>query len=237
MFRLCHYPAGSALLGLVILLAVGCGEQKEGLPPAAKPGQTSDPATPVEPAINPAGPGKDEKACFTCNGAGTVPCSARGCVAGKVECPGPCLKLTRGSWVHMNVPGHDPKELWQKFRKPNGGVTAWNQGHVGEVIALQNGDYVNIGKCTVCSGTTRVACSACKGLGRQPCELCGGKKYVPIAWTPTNNPWLDKQPDVIRLKDGRVLLGKIVLSSGDDRTIKLRDGKTTHVNANEIAVP
>jgi hypothetical protein len=137
----------------------------------------------------------------------------------------------------MNVPGHDPKELWQKFRKPNGGTVAWTQGHVGEVIALQNGDYVNIGKCTVCSGTTRVACNACKGAGRQPCELCGGKKYVPIAWTPTNNPWLDKQPDVIRLKDGSVLLGKIVLSSGDDRTIKLRDGKTTHVNANEIAVP
>ena len=178
-----------------------------------------------------------KKHVFTCNGAGTVPCSTRGCVAGKVECPNPCLKLTRGSWVHMNVPGHDPKELWQKFRKPNGGTVAWTQGHVGEVIALQNGDYVNLGKCNVCSGTTRVACSACKGAGRQACEMCAGKKYVPIAWTPTNNPWLDKQPDVIRLKDGRVLLGKIVLSSGDDRTIKLRDGKTTHVNANEIAAP
>lgn len=183
-------------------------------------------------------PGQDEKACFACAAQGTVPCRVAGCRDGKVECPGPCLKLTRGAWVHMTVAGHDPSELWQKFPNAKGkGYQAWNQHHLGEVIVMQNGGAVNIGPCRICGGTTRVPCAACKGQGRQTCEICQGKKFVPLAWTATDNPWLNRQPDLIRLKDGRVLLGKIVLSSDDDRAIKTRDGKITHVNVSEILPP
>lgn len=179
-------------------------------------------------------PPKDQKLCFGCNASGTVPCSEHGCVSGRVECPGPCLRLSRGAWVRMNVPGHNPNELWQKFPSRQGGYQSWSQEHVGEVIAMQKGVPVNIGKCQVCGGSTRVACKTCQGRGRQGCELCEGKKYVPLAWTPTNNPWLNRQPDLIRLTDGTVLLGKVVLSSSEDWTIRLRDGQFTRVRSKDI---
>jgi hypothetical protein len=134
----------------------------------------------------------------------------------------------------MNVAGHDPNDLWISFRKASGGSTSWNQNHVGEVIAYQNGDPVNVGKCKVCGGTTTIPCPSCKGKGTQVCIVCSGKKFVPIAWTPSDNPWFNKQPDVIRLKDGTVLLGRIAGMSGDDRTIITRDKKVIHVKASDI---
>jgi hypothetical protein len=79
-----------------------------------------------------------------------------------------------------------------------------------------------------------VDCSTCKGQGKQTCEICGGKKFIPVAWTSSDNPWLNSQPDLIRLKDGRKLLGKVAVSSGDDRGIKTREGKIIHVNASDI---
>jgi hypothetical protein len=182
------------------------------------------------------GPGKDEKLCFECGGSGTVPCRAPGCVNGKMDCPGPCLKLTRGTWIHMNVAGHDPNELWQKFpvNGGKGGFQAWNQHHVGEVVVIQNGQPVITGPCKICGGTTKVDCPVCKGQGKVHCEICSGKKFIPTAWSRTNNPWLNRQPDLIRLKDGQVLLGKVALSNGDDRGIRTRDGKFVHVNASDI---
>src|ERR1051326_1289828 len=182
-------------------------------------------------------PAKDEKYCFNCAGQGTVACRVAGCVAGKVECPGSCIKLNRGNWVQMPVAGHDPNEWWIKFPNASGlgGYQAWTRAHVGEAVVYQNGEAVNIGPCKVCGGTTRVPCLACNGQGKIMCEICKGKKFVPQSWTATDNPWLNSQPDLIRLTDGRVLLGKIVLTSGDNRTIKTRDGKILHVSANEIA--
>ena len=70
-----------------------------------------------------------------------------GCVAGQAECPGPCLRLSRGKWEHMEVAGHPPTDLWQKFPDGPGQWTAWTQAHVGEVIVVQNGKAANIGKC------------------------------------------------------------------------------------------
>jgi hypothetical protein len=182
-------------------------------------------------------PGKDEKFCFNCTGQGTVACRAPGCVAGKVDCPGSCIKLNRGNWVQMAVAGHDPHEWWIKFPNASGlgGYQAWTRAHVGEAIVYQNGQAVNIGPCKICGGTTRVPCPVCKGAGKMTCEVCQGKKFVPQSWTATDNPWLNSQPDLIRLTDGRVVLGKIVLSSGNDRTIKTREGKILHVTASEIA--
>ena len=210
-----------------VALFAGCDK------PAA-PSPTSAGAASAPGAAAIAGPGKDEKVCFGCSGLATVPCRARGCVAGKVECPGPCLRLNRGTWIHMNVAGHDPSELWQKFPQAGGGYQAWNHHHVGDVVVIQKGMPVNTGPCKLCGGTTRVDCTTCKGQGKQTCEICGGKKFIPVAWTSSDNPWLNSQPDLIRLKDGRMLLGKVAVSSGDDRGIKTRDGKIIHVNVSDI---
>jgi hypothetical protein len=189
------------------------------------------PPAPVE-----AGPGPGEKVCFACKGEGTVACRVPGCVEGKADCPGACMKLSRGTWVHLNVAGHDPNELWQKFpdQDGRGGYQAWNQNHAGEIITYQNGKAVSLGPCKVCAGTTKVTCSACKGTGKQTCPICDGKKFIPTAWTPTNNPWFDNQPDVIRFMDGRVLLGRVAATVGDDLTIVTRDKKILHVKAMDI---
>lgn len=87
---------------------------------------------------------------------------------------------------------------------------------MGEVIAYQNGKPVNVGPCKICGGTTKVACNVCKGTGKNVCDICLGKKFIPAAWMPLDNPWLNGQPDLIRLKDGRVFLGKVVLTAGSE---------------------
>jgi hypothetical protein len=145
------------------------------------------------------------------------------------------MKLTRGSWIRMPTAGHDPNELWQKFPDANGrAYRAWSQHHVGEVVVYQNGRAENMGPCKICGGTTKANCAKCKGQGKMSCEVCKGSKFVPVEWTVTDNPWLNSQPDLIRLKTGEVVLGKIALSSGEDRTIRTREGKILHVNASEI---
>ena len=133
----------------------------------------------------------------------------------------------------MTVAGHGPNELWITFRTARGS-RSWNQNHVGEVIQYQNGEPVNIGRCTICGGATTVVCSACKGSGKQACDICAGKKFIPATWTPTDNPWFNAQPDLIRLTDGRAILGRIAASSGDERTIVTRDKKILHVQFSEI---
>ena len=227
-----RFTSAPLLVGLLSgLLFAGCGKPPE---TSKSPGSaiTNASATLAEAA----GPGPGEKDCFACKGEGIVACRAPGCVNGQVDCPGPCLKLSRGVWVHKNVAGHDPSELWQEFPDADGrgGGWSWNQNHVGEVIQYQNGKPVNIGKCKLCNGTGKVTCSACKGTGKQTCPICNGKKYIPIAWTPTDNPYFNSQPDVIRLADGRVLLGRVAATIGDDLTIVTRDKKILHVKAADV---
>jgi hypothetical protein len=213
---------------LAAVFAIGCDNSSA---PATKPTGTNADAVPQI-----AKPGKDQKNCFQCGGQGTVVCRGPGCAGGKAECPNPCLKLTRGSWIRMNVAGHSPNELWQKFPNTSGkgGYQAWNQAHVGEVITYQNGVAVNIGACKVCGGTTKVECRVCKGQAKTTCEICKGEKFVPNSWTATDNPWLNSQPDLIRLKDGQVLFGKVVATNKEDLTIMTRDKKIKHVNVAEI---
>src|SRR6266436_557876 len=54
-------------------------------------------------------PDKDHQRCFNCDGKGIMACKA-GCVAGQAECPGPCLRLSRGKWEHLDVAGHPPTD-------------------------------------------------------------------------------------------------------------------------------
>ena len=93
---------------------------------------------------------------------------------------------------------------------------------------------MKIGKCKICSGTAKVSCPDCKGTGKETCPVCEGKKFIPVAWTPTDNPYFNRQPDVIRLADGRVLLGRVAAEAGEDRTIVTRDKKIVHVNVSDM---
>ena len=214
-----------------ILLLGGC----------SKPADNSGAASTAQSGITNASvkhadePQPGEKICFACNGTGEVKCTAPGCVDGKVDCPGPCLKLNRGTWVHLDVPGHPATDLWQKFYLSDGSYTAFNQNHVGHVIVIQNGKAEDTGPCKTCGGTGKVSCSVCKGTGKTVCPICEGKKFIPIAWTPTDNPRLSSQPDVIRLNDGTIVFGRIMSIIGTDVGIKTREGKWIHVNATNIA--
>jgi len=214
---------------LVALLSGGCGQ------PATIHRQAGT-ATNAAPALAVAEPGPGEKVCFACNGTGIVKCPAPGCVDGQVDCPGPCLKLSRGVWIHMDVSGHSPTDLWQKFPNQSGmgGWQAFNQNHVGDVIQYQNGVAVDTGKCPICGGTGKVKCNVCNGTGKVTCPICNGKKFIPVAWTPTDNPYFNSQPDIIRLADGRVVLGRIAGQIGDDITIVTRDKKVLHVKPSDI---
>jgi hypothetical protein len=159
---------------------------------------------------------------------------AKGCRGGKVDCPGPCLKLDQGVWTHMNVPGHPATDLWRTFVNPDRSTESWNQGHLGHVVAMRNGHWEDTGPCPICGGAGTVPCPVCKGTGIQTCPVCEGKKYIPAAWTPTDNPWFNRQPDVIRLKDGRVFLGKIAFQSGTHVTIVTRGNEVIHADASDV---
>jgi hypothetical protein len=211
------------------LLFAGCGKLSDA--PKNQTNATTNSTPPPEVAS----PGTNEKVCFACKGEGTVPCWAPGCVNGRVDCPGPCLKLSKGVWTHTDIDGNPSDVLWQVFTSADGRWTmAWSEHHLGDVIVMQDGKPTDIGKCKICGGTTKVTCSVCKGTGKVTCPICNGKKFIPVAWTPTDNPWFNNQPDLIRLKDGQVLLGRVAASVGDDRTIVTRDKKILHVNAPDI---
>jgi len=134
----------------------------------------------------------------------------------------------------MEVAGHRPDELWQKFRQSDGTYNCWTTRHAGEVIEMQNGKAVNVGRCRVCLGTTRVKCPACRGTGRAACDLCAGKKVVPVSWTEFNNPKQKVKPTLIQLKDGRSVFGKIQMRLGSKVYVKTEDGKQVELNAGEI---
>ena len=223
--RFAFYTVLAYFLGA--LLVAGCGK------PADAPKTVTTNSVP--PAPEAAGPGPGEKVCFACKGEGTVACRVPGCVNGQVDCPGPCLKLSKGVWTHTDIDGKPSDVLWQYFNSPDGHWTiGWSEHHLGDVIVMQDGKPTDIGKCKICGGTTKVTCSVCKGTGKVTCPICNGKKFIPVAWTPTDNPWFNNQPDLIRLKDGQVLLGRVAASVGDDRTIVTRDKKILHVNAPDI---
>lgn len=230
----------SGILGVWLL--TGCGKPPADSPAKAAadaPAVSNAPANaPVSAAAEPVteGPPPGEKICFACAGKGTIKCLAPGCVDGMVDCPGACLKLDRGNWIHLDVPGHPPTDIWQKFYQADGSYMAYNQNHVGHVIQMQNGKAVDTGPCPLCGGTGKVPCSVCKGTGQETCLICGGKKFIPAAWTATDNPWLNRQPDLIRFTDGHVMFGKVVSTVGSDVTIKGRDGKWLHVDAANLVL-
>ena len=186
--------------------------------------------------------------CLRCEGTGAVVCKASRCKNGQVDCPGKCMKLSVGRWEHMDVPGHDPKELWQKYTGSKG-WHAWTSDHVGEVIEIRNGTPENIGQCPTCGGKATVACKGCKGTGTMICPVCRGNKVCPRtarfrcnaenhALAGCNHlperPPVPVKPTIIRLADGRTLIGHIIVSDAEVSWIKTSDGKTFEVPTKSI---
>lgn len=169
------------------------------------------------------------KECPQCHGTGAGACPS-GCDKGQRLCPGKCLKASVGRWERMNVPGHAPTELWQRFTTAKG-YRAWNQSHLGEVVEMRDGDAVLVGKCPVCAGTTRVKCATCDGTGQANCALCKGAGQVLQSVQPV------VMPGEFPLKDGRVLRGKISMQRGEMLQIRTEDGKTVTINRNELVDP
>jgi hypothetical protein len=214
---------------VILLLAggllVGCK------PGSSRLGQAGESSTAAKEAPKVA---KDEQVCFECNASGRMACGTGGCQAGQMECPSPCLKLSRGKWEHMDMAGHKADELWQKYPNGPGRTIAWNHHHVGEVVLVENGVAHNAGQCQTCLGSTKVKCKMCNGQGTQTCYICDGKTVVPASWTVNSNPKLASQPDLIRLRDGRSVLGRIAIQAGKFCTIRTRDGKMIEVNSADI---
>lgn len=172
--------------------------------------------------------GEKMKTCFKCNGTGKMKCPD--CRDGEVDCPGHCLKLTQGTWIHMDVAGHPPTDVWQKFKSPDGGGwDAFNQNHVGHIIELRNGEWADTGPCPICHGTGKVPCPKCNGTGEVVCDVCDGKKVVPESWTALDNPKMKNRPVHFIMKDGRTLIGRKIFVIGNHATIQTA---TTAVEVN-----
>jgi hypothetical protein len=191
---------------------------------------------------------KDKQvSCPQCVGTGTVKCAITNCVEGKIDCPGVCLRLNKGVWKKMEVKGHAGNRVWQEFKRANGTWAAWNDHHLGEVIAYENGNPVLKGKCPVCTGTTQVACTACKGAGETTCSLCQGNRTLLESElakkaAPATSPFFQAAPTApappkpqfrFELKDGRVLIGRKAIVIGNAVTIRTEKGDV-EVNAKDI---
>ncbi len=174
--------------------------------------------------------------CFRCDGTGFIKCPNPECHDGTIECPGPCLRLTKGEWVHMDVAGHPPTDVWQVFRyrtATESGTKAWSQAHVGEVIEMVDGMPTNKGKCSLCHGTTRVPCLTCKGTAHIVCPVCHGEKVLAPqgpAGSSSSAPAgassaADPGVKTYVLKDGTTVTGKIVLEDDDATIVRTSDDR------------
>ena len=161
--------------------------------------------------------------CFQCGGSGKMKCpTCQG--TGNADCPGPCLKLSRAGWKHMQVAGHPDTDVWMTFHNTDSTWTAYNQNHVGDVIKLQDGHWVDSGKCPVCGGSGKVKCRACDGSGQVKCTMCEGEGKIPGSWSAFDNPRMKHRPDRFVLKDGRTIVGRKVAMTGDRVTIRTATG-------------
>jgi hypothetical protein len=110
------------------------------------------------------------KDCKTCKGAQQIACNHPKCDHGKIPCPGPCLKLSEGSWTM-----HDGKRI-RTFRNPGGG-TAWvSEGHVGQIVKFDKRGDMTLEDCPICHKTGKIDCPTCHGTGFMPCPTCKADK-------------------------------------------------------------
>ena len=233
------------LFKLLLLIAILAGGYFYLVPEASVKDFTK--YLPLPPRID-AATGKPLIECTTCQGTGLVKCNHTRCKAGKIECDGPCMRLNKGTWVKNASLGKGPDELWQAFHQ-KGGTQYYSKAHVGEVVEMRDGMAVNIGKCTVCGGTTLMPCKTCKGTATITCAVCKGRKEIPnmrAASPQAANPTRTAAPTVdsslpppppaqtIRLKNGQTITGNIIITDPKFVVIRTSDGKTTQIFAKDL---
>jgi hypothetical protein len=118
---------------------------------------------------------KQHKECATCKGTGSAgPCPTKGCVDGKIECPAPCLKLSKGQWkLHP-----DDGLRWLELKGRRGSAGFISERHVGELIVIENDRPVFKGACPTCKGKGKVDDPVCKGKGHKSCPDCHGLGFT-----------------------------------------------------------
>lgn len=108
--------------------------------------------------------------CDKCKGAGSVGKCLNKCVDGKSPCPETCLKASQFASLPVQPDGKKHKT----FKNKDGSSLWWSEGHVGELVALENGVWVNKGKCPTCAGSSQVICPTCHGTAVRDCPACKG---------------------------------------------------------------
>jgi hypothetical protein len=135
-------------------------------------------------------PAEKSMPCPECKSTGEADCPIQKCDKGLQVCPKPCLKLSEGTWIKMDIKGKAPTDVWRKFEYGNGGWQAFNQEHCGELIeTYPDKKPKNLGKCPTCKGTTWVKCETCKNKGTVTCWACNGSKTFVL--TPQNTSFVD----------------------------------------------
>ena len=109
--------------------------------------------------------------CKTCKGKMLVECTEKKCDDGKAPCPGPCLKLSEGTWSKPDAEG----KRWRSFRAKDG-VHKISDAHVGEVVKVEKGEFKSGTPCEVCGKTGSVSCPTCAGHGDVACPTCKADK-------------------------------------------------------------
>lgn len=129
--------------------------------------------------------GDGTEKCETCHGSGVDPANAKPCEKchgsgdlgkclkckeGRVPCPATCLKASMFEKLPAESDGHKHKT----FKNPKGGSQWWTEGHIGELVVVENGVWVNKGKCPTCVGKGEIICPTCHGTAERECPTCHG---------------------------------------------------------------
>lgn len=231
------------LFKLIILLAVAILAYLYIVPGASVedfkkhlPSSSSSSAPKIDPVT-----GRPLIPCVPCAGTGRIKCSILRCKAGKVECDGPCLKLSKGIWIRNDKLSPDKDKLWITFPQRRG-AHYFSDAYLGYVIVMRDGMAINTGPCQECDATTLVPCKVCRGKGSLICPDCKGEKLVPdmrprppkaaSGETPPNQP-----PETVRLKDGKTVVGYIAVRDPKFLIVRKEDGQTIQIFTKDLARP
>jgi hypothetical protein len=112
------------------------------------------------------------KDCPTCKGEVVVDCPEKHCDAGKIPCPGPCLKLSEGTWTKPDAEG----KRWRTI-PISGGTFRVSTGHLGEIVKSgKRGEAPTLTPCEICGRTGSITCPTCGGDHKVTCPTCKADK-------------------------------------------------------------
>jgi hypothetical protein len=171
--------------------------------------------------------------CPVCSGTKNQDCKV--CTAGKLPCPGPCVKLdTSGRTDKPEKPGW----ILITYVDQNGKrrKSSCSPGHIGDVWHYTNGIKPQ-GKHAQCNGTSFIPCTTCTAAGVVPCPECSGTGSLSDDQLKTYNERIraERIANSFVLKDGSTVAGQFFGLSGTTITIKLDGGEWRKLDVSEVA--